>query len=154
MSTEQAPTEPTSATNAAENRSVPVRNTRQRRSVEAALGEVPDFMSAQELFVWLQNRGEKVSLATVYRILQSMADEGTVDVVRTQEGESIFRQCHMDEHHHHLLCRGCGKTVEIEAPHVEEWAASIAAKHGFTQATHVVEISGLCAECSARARAR
>ncbi|MGY5317683.1 Fur family transcriptional regulator [Neomicrococcus lactis] len=151
MSTPQASSQ---ESNSAELRGAPVRNTRQRRSIEAALGEVPDFMSAQELFVWLQNRGDKVSLATVYRVLQSMADEGSVDVVRSNDGESVFRRCAMDEHHHHLLCRNCGKTVEIEAPHVEEWAASIAAKYGFTQATHVVEISGLCAECSARALAR
>ncbi len=151
MSTEQASS---AQPHAAEAKTAPIRNTRQRRSIEAALEQVPDFMSAQELFVWLQNRSEKVSLATVYRILQSMAEEGIVDVVRTDDGESVFRRCAMDEHHHHLLCRECGKTVEIEAPHVEEWAASIAAKYGFTQATHVVEISGLCAECSARARAR
>jgi len=124
------------------------RVTRQRRAVSAALDALDDFVSTQELHRVLQERGESVSLATAYRILQSMADDGLVDVLRNGENEAVYRRCAVDHHHHHLLCRNCGRAVEVEAPAVEQWAARIAAEHGFTDAAHTVEIHGLCPECT------
>lgn len=125
-----------------------IRNTKQRRIVNATLADLDDFMSAQELHQLMASRNESVSLATTYRILQSMAANNEVDVIRTEDGESIYRRCEAEHHHHHLLCRNCGKAVELEAPAIEEWAHSIAAKYGFTDLSHVVEITGLCKECS------
>ncbi|QTF73652.1 transcriptional repressor [Arthrobacter woluwensis] len=127
---------------------VQTRVTKQRLAVDAALDQLEDFVSTQELHRSLQDSGVSVSLATTYRILQSMADEGAVDVLRSTDGEAVYRRCEADSHHHHLLCRRCGKAVEIEAPAVEAWAAKMAAEHGFTAVTHTVEIMGLCAECS------
>jgi Fur family ferric uptake transcriptional regulator len=98
----------------------------------------------------LQNQGVSVSLATAYRILQSLADEGLVDVLRNGDGEAVYRRCAVTGHHHHLLCRNCGKAVEVEAPAVETWAARTAAEHGYTEVAHTVEIFGLCPECTAR----
>ncbi|MGV0111233.1 MULTISPECIES: Fur family transcriptional regulator [unclassified Arthrobacter] len=127
------------------------RVTRQRRAVSAALDELDDFLSTQELHRLLHDRGESVSLATTYRILQSMADDGVVDVLRNGDNEAVYRRCAVEHHHHHLLCRNCGRTVEIEAPAVEQWATRVAAEHGFTDAAHTVEIYGLCPECTAAA---
>lgn len=126
------------------------RVTKQRVAVSAVLDELPDFVSTQELHRILQERGTSVSLATSYRILQSLADEGLVDVLRNADGEAVYRRCAVTGHHHHLLCRSCGKAVEIEAPAVEAWAARTAAEHGFTAVEHTVEIFGLCPECTAR----
>lgn len=125
------------------------RVTRQRRAVSAALDALNDFVSTQELHRVLHDRGESVSLATAYRILQSMADDGLVDVLRNGDNEAVYRRCAVDHHHHHLLCRNCGRAVEIEAPAVEQWAARVAAEHGFTDAAHTVEIHGLCPDCTA-----
>lgn len=116
-----------------------------------------DFVSTQELHRTMHDRGEQVSLATTYRILQSMADDGLVDVLRNGDNEAVYRRCAVEHHHHHLLCRNCGHAVEVEAPAVEQWAARIAAEHGFSDATHTVEIHGLCPRCTesaARDRAR
>jgi Fur family ferric uptake transcriptional regulator len=129
------------------------RVTRQRRAVSAALDELDDFVSTQELHRVLHDRGESVSLATTYRILQSMADDGLVDVLRNGDNEAVYRRCAVEHHHHHLLCRTCGRAVEIEAPAVEQWAARMAADHGFTNPSHTVEIYGFCPECSAASAA-
>lgn len=126
------------------------RMTRQRLAVAAALDSLEDFVSTQELHRLLHGRGESVSLATTYRILQSMAEDGQVDVLRKDDGEAVYRRCAVEHHHHHLLCRDCGKAVEIEAPAVEQWAARVAAEHGYTQVAHTVEMYGLCPECSAK----
>lgn len=125
------------------------RVTKQRVAVSAALDELDDFVSTQELYRILQNKGVSVSLATAYRILQSLADDGLVDVLRSGEGEAVYRRCAVTGHHHHLLCRNCGKAVEVEAPAVETWAARIAKEHGFTEVAHTVEIFGLCPDCTA-----
>lgn len=125
-----------------------IRNTRQRRVVTATLAELDDFMSAQELHQLMLSRQESVSLATTYRILQSMAANNEVDVIRTEDGEAIYRRCEAKHHHHHLLCRSCGTAVELEAPEVEKWAHAMAEKYGFIDINHTVEISGLCAKCS------
>ncbi|MFD3706092.1 Fur family transcriptional regulator [Nocardia sp. NPDC058658] len=125
---------------------VGVRSTRQRSAISALLSDIDEFRSAQELHDELRKRGENIGLTTVYRTLQSLADASMVDVLRTDTGESVYRQC-SSGHHHHLVCRQCGRTVEVEGPTVEAWAESIASDHGFTEVSHTLEIFGTCREC-------
>lgn len=77
-------------------------------------------------------------------MLQSLAEVGDVDVVHTSDGKSVHRRCASEEHHY-LVCRGCGKAVEVGGPAVERWADAMAAEHGFVDVDHAVEISGACA---------
>jgi Fur family ferric uptake transcriptional regulator len=127
------------------------RSTKQRTAVSAVLDEADAFISAQDLHAKLRERGENVGLATVYRALQVLAEDGDVDVLRTDDGgEAVYRRCSTG-HHHHLVCRRCGATVEVEGPQVEAWARRIGAEHGFTAVQHVVEVFGVCAACSAQA---
>mgnify|MGYP006189691949 FL=1 len=127
-----------------------LRPTRQRRAINEALQAAVDFQSAQDVHDGVRNAGEKVGLATVYRTLQAMADAGEVDVRHNPAGEATYRRC-SPSHHHHLVCRSCGKTVEITGSAVETWAHSIADQHGFSDVSHTVELVGLCAECAAQA---
>lgn len=127
----------------------PVRATRQRAAIADLLDGLDEFRSAQELHDALKRRGEGIGLTTVYRTLQSMAEAGLVDVLRTDTGESVYRRCSAD-HHHHLVCRACGAAVEIQGGQVETWAADIAREHGFSDVSHTIEIFGLCGDCSAR----
>lgn len=128
--------------------SSPIRRTRQRTAVQTALEGRADFMSAQQLHDLLRQQGESVGLTTVYRSLQALADAGDVDSLVTDDGETVYRRC-SPEHHHHLVCRTCGRTVEIAGPAVETWADAMAREHGFTQISHTLELFGLCARCSA-----
>ena len=125
------------------------RVTKQRLAVSATLDRLEDFVSTQDLHRILHDEGASVSLATTYRILQSMADEGLVDVLRTDDGEAVYRRCEATGHHHHLVCRRCGRAVDIEAPAVETWANRVAHEHGYTAIEHTVEVFGLCPECTA-----
>ena len=125
----------------------PLRPTRQRRAVQEALQSFGDFRSAQEIHELLGARGEEVGLATVYRTLQRLAEHGEVDVLRTEDGEAIWRRC-SDSPHHHLVCRSCGATVEVEGPAVERWTSSIASMHGFSDISHNLEIFGTCPRCA------
>ena len=107
---------------------------------------VDDFRSAQEIHALLTQRGEQVGLSTVYRTLQVLAEAGDIDALRTETGESIYRRCSA-AHHHHLVCRTCGATVEVEGPAVEKWTRSIAAAHGYSDVSHTLEIFGTCGSC-------
>ena len=131
----------------------PVRSTRQRAAVVALLDELDDFRSAQEIHDLLRHRGERVGLTTVYRSLQLLADARDVDVLRTADGETAYRQCSRG-HHHHLVCRGCGRTVEVDGPAVERWAERKAAEHGYTDVGHTIEIFGTCDTCTRGARSK
>ena len=125
------------------------RATKQRRAVEQVLRETDDFISAQALHARLREQGDTVGLATVYRTLNAMAEDERVDMLRVDDGEARYRLCASDDHHHHLVCRECGRTVEIEGPAVESWADTVAAQHGFRDVSHTLEVFGLCASCSA-----
>ncbi|MDP3967469.1 MAG: Fur family transcriptional regulator [Nocardioides sp.] len=127
--------------------SPPLRDTRQRRAVAAALDASDEFRSAQDLHQLVRDSGERVGLATVYRALQAMVDAGEVDVVRSEAGEAQYRRCDVAHHHHHLICRGCGKAVEVEGPAFEEWADAVARQHGFVDVRHTLELTGTCADC-------
>ncbi|GAB3123135.1 Fur family transcriptional regulator [Glaciibacter psychrotolerans] len=124
------------------------RNTWQREAVREALGHTEGFVSAQGLHATLHATGSPIGLATVYRALATLAATGDADSLQSPEGESLYRACSTNDHHHHLICRKCGLTVEIEADSVETWAKNVAAQNGFTQAAHVVDVFGLCAGCT------
>lgn len=128
--------------------STTLRPTRQRRAITEALQGAADFQSAQDIHDALRRAGEKVGLATVYRTLQAMAEAGQVDVLQGPGGESSYRQC-STEHHHHLVCRSCGRTVEVTGPAVESWADAVAREHDFAEVSHSLELFGICADCRA-----
>ncbi|WP_114422121.1 Fur family transcriptional regulator [Nocardioides houyundeii] len=123
-----------------------LRPTRQRTAVTEALASYRDFRSAQEIHDLLAVKGERVGLATVYRTLAALAEAGVVDILRNEDGEAIYRRC-STTHHHHLVCRSCGATVEVEGPAVERWTQSIAAAHGYADISHDLEIFGTCPGC-------
>ena len=125
-----------------------VRSTRQRSAIAELLSGSEEFRSAQDLHDQLKASGQSIGLTTVYRNLQALADAGQVDVLRTDSGESVYRHCSSNDHHHHLVCRECGTTVEVQADVVEQWPTEVAAQHGFVDISHTVEVFGRCNACT------
>lgn len=123
----------------------PGRTSSKRTAIVGVLEESADFRSAQDIHEELRRSGPKVGLATVYRTLQAMQATGEVDALRGDSGEVTYRSC-SQTHHHHLVCRECGKAVEVEGPAVERWADTTAAEHGFSDVSHTVEIFGICGD--------
>jgi len=123
-----------------------IRNTRQRSAVVAVFDSLDGFHSAQEVHARMRAAGDSIGLSTVYRAVQALVDDGELDSIRTDNGEAIYRRC-STTHHHHLICRSCGRTVEVEGPTVERWADRVAGEHGFVDVKHTLEIFGTCAAC-------
>lgn len=108
------------------------------------------FRSAKEIYAELLRQGETVGLTTVYRHLEVLSDQRAIDKIIDPSGEALYRQCASTSHHHHLRCRECGRSVEVEGRVVEQWAEKVAAEAGFTAVDHTFELVGLCPEHSPR----
>jgi Fur family ferric uptake transcriptional regulator len=126
-----------------------VRGTRQAEALASVLGSLPGFLSAQQIHAELRRRGERIGLTTVYRHLQVLSEDGQLDTIRDAGGETLYRRCRSETHHHHLICRECGSSVEVEGRAVEQWAEKVAAESGFTTVDHTLELFGLCPRCGA-----
>ena len=121
------------------------RRTEQRQAILDALRASERPVTAQELHGSL----EGVGLATVYRNLQRLADEGTADTLRRDSGEQAFLLC-AGGHHHHLTCRVCGRVEEVRDCRLGDWAREVAADHGFADVEHRAELVGVCGACAGR----
>lgn len=122
--------------------------TSRREAVRRVLARSDSFRSAQDIYADMRAEGAKIGLTTVYRALQALTESAEVDVLRTGDGEAVYRACRTESHHHHLVCRVCGRTIEVAGPAVERWAESVGREHGFRDVTHTVEIFGTCPDCA------
>ena len=118
------------------------RQTEQRQAILEALRASDRAVTAQELHGDL----EGVGLATVYRNLQRLAEDGTADTLRRDNGEQALLICG-DGHHHHLTCRVCGRVERVRDCRLDDWASDVAAEHGFAQVEHHAELVGVCRAC-------
>ena len=122
-----------------------LRPTRQRVAVLGALASRDDA-TAQQIHALLVDQGERVGLATVYRTLAHLSESGVVDNLMHHRGEMCYRLCGTG-HHHHLVCSGCHKVVELGDCELDPWLAQLASEHGFTVSAHTVEVTGTCPDC-------
>jgi len=125
------------------------RVTRQRVAIAELLEDVEEFRSAQQIHQMLQERGQEIGLATVYRTLNAMAEQGQLEVFLQPTGEHTYLRCEpRSEHHHHLVCRVCGRTVDVAAPELERIVEALAADHAFTDVEHSIDFLGTCRDCA------
>jgi len=123
------------------------RTTWQKTAVLRELENTQEFVSAQELHQKITVSGKKLGLTTVYRALTEMVEQSLADSLSLSDGEMRYRIC-TPEHHHHLICRSCGKTVEFDLPGFEELALAVAKENSFTDLSHEIELFGVCQSCS------
>jgi Fur family transcriptional regulator, ferric uptake regulator len=127
------------------------RDTPRKRALLEVLADAEGFLSAAQLHdrirAQLAPRGLRVGITTVYNQLRRLSDTGAVDTVHGDDGEIRYWLPRQAAHHHYLVCRSCGRAVEIVAEPVEEWADTVGAEAGFGEVTHNFELSGLCGRC-------
>jgi Fur family ferric uptake transcriptional regulator len=125
-----------------------VRPTGPRLAVLGELAREEGDLTAQTLWRRLHRRGGRVGLATVYRTLAILTETGIVDALSHHGSETCYRLCG-EGHHHHLVCSGCHRVVEVEGCALDDWLEQVSAEHGFVTTGHVVELTGVCANCRA-----
>jgi len=130
-----------------------IRPTAQRLRVLEELAREHNDLSAQELHRRLTSGGERIGLATVYRALGALTDAGLVDTLAHDPTETCYRLC-ASEHHHHLVCSGCHRVVELTGCAIGDWIAEVAGAAGFVATDHRLEVTGVCEACRARKTSR
>ena len=131
---------------AADPSGAPTRESAKREAVRRALARADGFVSAQQLHLQINGDGQSIGLATVYRHLAALAEQGDADTVSVATGQ-LFRTCRRrGTHHHHLICETCGTAVDVDPPD-EDWIRAAALEHGFTVTRHLIEVFGHCREC-------
>ena len=122
------------------------RVTPQRLVIHRTLVALHRHVGAEELLDAVGDQLPNVSLPTVYSALDALEDSGLVRRVSAGQGRALYDARPAD--HHHLVCRRCGRTVEVAERSVERWAARIAAAEGFVDVAHTVEVVGTCPDCA------
>lgn len=128
------------------------RRTRQRAAVLAALQACGDFASAQDLHRVISDGDTSVGLTTVYRTVRELAQAGRIDMIREQDGSRLYRHRPAAGHGHYLVCRCCLRSWPVDSEVVEVWADAAGEAAGFTSVEHTVELTGVCARCTADVR--
>jgi Fur family ferric uptake transcriptional regulator len=119
-----------------------------RRAVIQLLGRQECCLSAQQIFDGLRAEGRGVGIASVYRILDLLADQGFVQRVEIGDAITRFEPAHAGgDHHHHLVCNTCGKVEAFEDEGLEHALRQVERKTGYTTAGHDVLLRGACRDC-------
>jgi Fur family ferric uptake transcriptional regulator len=121
--------------------------TRQRDLVAQVVFLSEDHPSVESIRRTLEERGEHVGLATVYRTLEVLVQSDLVRAHDFGEGFKRYEPMAAQAHHEHLICERCGRVQEFQNERLERMLPIIADEHGFQHQRHRVEIYGVCREC-------
>lgn len=123
-----------------------------REGVTGVLRGERRFLTAAEIAQALHDRGDKISLSTVYRTLDHLQAKGAITVRTGAEGgEAGYMYC-ADEparHHHHAICRVCGRVEDVDCTAVDNFAETLRTTSGFQLDGHAMEFFGRCRQCNA-----
>lgn len=118
-----------------------------RRAITGAIDSLGGAFTADELHAAVSATHAGIGVSTVYRAVAAMTASGSLAPVGTRDGSTLYALCAGGEHHHHLVCTGCGTVVGIACP-VDGSLLRSAEKAGYTVTAHEVTLYGLCAACS------
>jgi Fur family transcriptional regulator, ferric uptake regulator len=114
-----------------------------------------DLTSAQDIYGLMRTEDERApGLTTVYRSLESLVALGLVQAVQLGDGECRYELVRPGEHHHHLICENCRKSLHLDECLIEQFEDNIKTNYGFAIRSHVLEIFGVCKECNDGGRKR
>lgn len=122
-----------------------LRLTKQRKAILEVLADAESPASAEETFSSLPR--DTCDLVTAYRCLEQFERARIVERGVRENGTKVYCLSHGHGHHHHLTCRKCGTVERIDLCKSEELEEA-AQGFGYTEISHVMEVFGLCPECS------
>jgi Fur family transcriptional regulator, ferric uptake regulator len=121
-----------------------------RRAVVEVLGRQKCCLSAQEIFDRLRGAKRPVGIASVYRALETLSELRLVKRVDAGDGIARYERAAPDgDHHHHLVCRECGKVEAFSDPRLERTVDRVADTLGYDVDEHEIVLTGACSDCAA-----
>jgi Fur family ferric uptake transcriptional regulator len=104
-------------------------------------------LNVDELIRRVREVDPSVGYATVYRTVNIFLESGIAQEVRLSDSVRRIEPLYEDEHHDHLICLRCGRTIEFFSGALEEVQTAAASRHGFKPIRHSLRIYGLCRDC-------
>jgi Fur family ferric uptake transcriptional regulator len=104
-----------------------------------------EHLTPETIISHVQERMPGVHKSTIYRTLEILEKAGCV--YKSALGNQFIYHHPEEGHHHHLVCRQCGKSIDCEDDVFAPVEKSIGAKYGFRVDFKHVVMSGLCEEC-------
>ncbi|MFQ5398147.1 MAG: Fur family transcriptional regulator [Anaerolineae bacterium] len=122
------------------------RITPQRQFILGTLCHLGGHATAGQLFERARQQMPGINQATVYRVLDFFCRANVV--AKTVLGSSTVYEVIGDTPHHHLVCRSCGKTEQLDHQHLTALTEHLLQTYGFQAEINHLAIRGLCAECA------
>ncbi|WP_028575660.1 Fur family transcriptional regulator [Desulfonatronovibrio hydrogenovorans] len=122
--------------------------TSQRGIIFDVFWNVKDHISPEELYGLVKENDPSIGQATVYRTLKLLSDSKIAREVDFGDGVTRYEPYFGQSHHDHLICKECGKSVEVVDEKIERLQEKLAKKHGFTLSGHCMYLYGHCSECA------
>ena len=120
-----------------------------RAAVLDALADQPCCASAQEIHERLRTGGRGAGIASVYRVLDQLAELRLVQRVDVGDGIARYEPAsHDGEHHHHVVCGDCGKVEAFSDDRLERAIHGVSEAAAFRIHEHDVVLRGHCVDCS------
>jgi Fur family transcriptional regulator, peroxide stress response regulator len=120
--------------------------THQRLAIYARLKKAKDHPSAEQLYAALKPKYPSLSLATVYKTLQTLVKLGLIQVVDTPHAQARYDA--ITRRHHHATCERCGRIEDLFDARLDALPVPAEAVHKFKITGHSVHFRGLCAKCA------
>jgi Fur family ferric uptake transcriptional regulator len=126
------------------------RDTAPRRAISQLISIRHGHFTAADLLADAQAKKVKIGRATVFRTLDLLTERGSLERIDLPSGEHAYVACAPRDHHHHVVCRGCGASVEVSDAGLQSIVNDIGARSGYLIESHRLELYGLCPACQAR----
>jgi len=126
-----------------------LRLTPQRRLIADVIHDASSHLTAEDIIAYVQSKMPGVNKSTIYRTLELLEESGCV--FKSESGDHFIYHHAEQGHHHHLVCRRCGKTVECSENLFNQVEQSLAEKYGFRVSFKHIVMSGLCDTCKNQA---
>jgi Fur family ferric uptake transcriptional regulator len=127
-----------------------LRGTPQREAVLDTFLKQEEHITAEQLYDIVKKTDPSIGQATVYRVLKIIVDAGLAREVDFGDGTMRYEHSYNHPHHDHLVCKRCGKTVEVMDSVIEELQKRVAENYGFELIDHEMYLYGLCEKCRSR----
>lgn len=123
------------------------RNSKQRQVILDAVRSRCDHPSADQIYLDVRARDDKISRGTVYRNLGILSETGEILNVKVPAADRYDSRV---DKHYHIYCTGCGKTFDAPLDYHFEYDKQVADATGFQISRHRLVFEGLCQECSGK----
>jgi Fur family ferric uptake transcriptional regulator len=128
------------------------KDTAPRRALTQLISTRDGHFTAAELLADAQKEHVKVGRATVFRTLDLLAEQGALERLDLPTGEHAYVACAPQGHHHHVVCRNCGASVNVPDLGLQDVVRQIGDRSGYRIDSHRLELYGLCRDCQENAK--